>query len=277
MPGRTIESRERSRKTRRTKRLQNDQQHHKQPSQPQTSTQKCEKHIKTSRSFIFIHSKCRNQQPRKGAFQSSVKSSRLLDNSGTISQTSSNDEPNDDPNKRPQTSIFRRFPKISKDFQRFPGTASWWGFRLKGTTNFPSDFKARAWPFRIGSQSGPEAMPVPLVEVSSKCITGSESPNGLEKRFDIVDIARAALPRKWLKLYSRKITRDCFFLLLFGGFDKSNYDFGPIKTQKYPLACIEAGHDVQTRLYTAASHHSRTHGQSTQIFQDAWQTARTDP
>lgn len=75
----------------------------------------------------------------------------------------------------------------------------------------------------------------------------------------------------------KKNYKGLFFFLLFGGFDKSNYDFGPIKTQKNPLACIEAGHDVQTRLYTAASHHSRTHGQSTQIFQDAWQTARTDP
>jgi hypothetical protein len=60
-----------------------------------------------------------------------------------------------------------------------------------------------------------------------------------------------------------------FFYCLVALTSQSNYDFGPIKTQKYPLACIEAGHDVQTRLYTAASHHSRTHGQSTQIFQDA--------
>ena len=35
------------------------------------------------------------------------------------------------------------------------------------------------------------------------------------------------------------------------------------------LACIAAGHDVQTRLYMAVSHHSLNHGQSTRIFQDA--------
>lgn len=69
MPGRTIESRERSRKTRRTKRLQNDQQHHKQPSQPQTSTQKCEKHLVHSYSFT-VNAGTNNPEKGRSSHQS---------------------------------------------------------------------------------------------------------------------------------------------------------------------------------------------------------------
>ena len=230
---------------------------------------------KTSRSFIFIHSKCRNQQPRKVAFQSSVKSSRLLDTSGTISQTSSNDEPNDDPNKRPQTSIFQRFPKISKDSQ---------GLLLDEASGWrePRTFRVTSRPGPGLSESEASRALRPCQCRWWKCL-----PSASPAQSHPMALKNALILWILQELHCQGNDSNCtqeklqgtgfFFYCLVALTSQSNYDFGPIKTQKYPLACIEAGHDVQTRLYTAASHHSRTHGQSTQIFQDAWQTARTDP